>query len=279
MDCGTVREHMGLWLDGELPPELELALTGHLETCPACAAEFDSLRKVVSGLEHADLAGDAVAPAAVWDGIQDRLATRTVSAVPRIRRLHWLRRPLAAAASLGLLIGAAVFVATWLSPAGQVATATTVDYSVLLDPLPDVDRAVQRFLKHYDGRAIAPGLIPRVAPNLRLTTPAELPGGYRLEGTYSLQFGASTGIAAVYRRNNEPLFVFFHPPVNLEKLGVHRESHCDVAGRSGHCVEVGGWRLMHFTDPTTCHCLLSRIEDQQQVEAVLAAVSPGFNKP
>jgi hypothetical protein len=57
---------------------------------------------------------------------------------------------------------------------------------------------------------------------------------------------------------------------------VHRESQCHVAGRGGQCVEIGPWQLIHFTDATTCHCLLSRLTNPDELHAVLAAVSPDF---
>jgi len=85
-------------------------------------------------------------------------------------------------------------------------------------------------------------------------------------------------VAAIYRRGNEPLVVLFHPPVDLTNLGVHRQSHCVVGGRFGHKVEVGPWRLIHFTDPTTCHCLLSRLDAGPELLEVMAAIAPSFTE-
>jgi hypothetical protein len=51
-----------------------------------------------------------------------------------------------------------------------------------------------------------------------------------------------------------------------------------VAGRPGYCVETGPWRLIHFTDPTTCHCILSKLTSDSDLKAVMAAVSPDFDR-
>jgi hypothetical protein len=61
-------------------------------------------------------------------------------------------------------------------------------------------------------------------------------------------------------------------------MGVHRQSCCHVAGREGQRVEVGPWQLIHFTDPSTCHCLLSLLDEASQA-AVFAAVAPNFPSP
>jgi hypothetical protein len=275
MNCQTAREHFGPHIDGELPTEIAADLEQHLRTCPACAAEFDELRTLAAGLART---ADIKAPASIWLRIEQRLDEP--AAGRRMRALSaWLRRPIAAAASVAILIGLGVFVGAWLSSGAETAEASNIDFSLLLDGLAaDVDTAVSKFLLHYNAEPIAAETAKAAAPRLRFAIPPELPGGFTLQQVYRMRFGSETGIAARYRRGNEPLVVFFHPPVDKEHVGVHREMPCIVGGRHGHSVEVGPWRLVHFTDPTTCHCILSTLDMDTELPKVMRAVAPDFDK-
>ena len=68
--------------------------------------------------------------------------------------------------------------------------------------------------------------------------------------------------------------LLFHRPVQKEDYGTHKDHACVVGKHRGHKVEVGQWRLVHLTDPTTCHCVLSRLDEQTELPAVMAAVAP-----
>lgn len=48
MNCELFREQMSAYLDGELGPAEQAAFGSHLNACPACPDELDSLRRVVS---------------------------------------------------------------------------------------------------------------------------------------------------------------------------------------------------------------------------------------
>lgn len=276
MDCDATRKEMGAYLDGELPAEHAAGLQRHLEACSACADELKEWRAVIGQVE-AERRSDLRPPPELWQAIETKL--NSGSKPHRVLKfVKFLRRPLAAAASLAFLLGSGVFVAVWLNEGAQVAQASAIDYGILMDGVAsDVEGAFRRFLTHYGAKRIEPAAAPRSAPHLRFALPAELDGGFQLQDSYELRFGNSPGIAARYLRGQEPLFVFFHPPVDQERLGVHRESHCEVAGRSGYCIESGAWRLIHFTDPTTCHCVLSRLTSEADLYSVMAAVSPQFS--
>lgn len=277
MNCSMIRENIGPYLDGELAPEAARALEDHLLACDACAGELDRFRSLAKQLR--DAAAEPVrAPEHVWPAIERRLsAWRGGPGMAKGTGLIRLfRRPLAAAASMALFIGVATAVLVWVNRSAQPAQAA-VDYSVLLDGLAaDVDGAVSRFLAHYAGREIAPQEASAAAPGLEFNLPLELPGGFKRESVHRLRFGTLDGVAARYRRDGEPLVVFFHPPLARTRMGVHRESQCHVAGREGQRVEVGPWQLLHFTDPTTCHCLLSRVQDEALQSAIFAAIAPRF---
>lgn len=287
MDCARAREKLGPYVDGELPDGEAHALQEHVRDCPDCTAELGRIEALVRQLERAAGPSEIHAPTFLWADIEARLewgATQTAHHGRKItypRRPTWvtrfLRRPLAAAASLGLLIGGGVTVAFLVQGSAQKAQAAAIDYAVLLDGLAqDADAAVDRFLRHYSAEPIAPKSAPAAVPGLSFRLPPELPGGYRQEAVYRVRFGTAEGVVGRYRRASEPLVVFFHPPIGQTRLGVHRESECHVAGREGQRVEVGPWQLVHFTDPSTCHCLLSKIGDEAGQSAILAAIAPQF---
>jgi hypothetical protein len=189
----------------------------------------------------------------------------------------WGRRPVMAAASIAILIGAGALVGLWLRSGAQVAKAGEVNFAVLLDGLSiDVDASFAKFLRYHQAEPITAEAAEAAAPDLRLAVPPELPGGFRLKQTYRFRLGKHVGIAASYKRGDEPLIVFFHRPTNKEHFGIRTQMSCQIEGREVHSVEVGPWRLVHFTDPTTCHCVLSRLDTEKELPAVFAAIAPGF---
>lgn len=276
MNCTIARETIGPYLDGELMPETRTELEAHLQACPTCAAELQAQRDLFAELDRFRPAAEARPPAELWTAVADRLdAPQPTRHAARFIRL-W-RRPLAAAASLALLIGMGVFAAVWLNSSATPALAEVVDYDLLLENLAgDVDAAVDRFLTYYKAEPVSVEGAGGFAPKLSFALPQELPGGYRLIQAYRLQFGKSPGIAARYRSNTDPLVVFFHPPMSKTPMGIHRDSPCAVACQHAHRVEVGPWHLVHFTDPTTCHCVLSKLDMDAELPAVLAAIAPRF---
>lgn len=273
MDCQTTREQIGAYFDGELPPDRSVQVRQHLDACPDCAAELERLRDLIAQLPRA---GEVRAPAHLWSSIAERLDPPQANPTRRLWP-SWLRRPLAVAASIALLIGGGILVGAWVSAGTETAKATEINFNVLLDGLTaNVDDAIAGFLRYYHAEPIAADSVHAVAPHMSLAVPPELPGGFRLVQVYRLRLGRNVAIAARYRRGQEPIFIVFHPPVDREQLGVHTETHCLVGGRHAHSVEVGPGRLVHFTDPTTCHCVLSRLDMQSELPAVMAAIAPEF---
>lgn len=271
MDCISAREELGPYLDGELSAERVAALETHLRTCPPCAVERSRLQNLVAQIQSSSPQVPAPAPD-LWDRIEARLETRRRQS-PFTRLLH---RPLAMAASLAILLGAGASVAFWLNQSAQVAQADTVDYRILLDGVAkDADAAVDRFLKHYQAIPMDAGAITTQSSPLHFAIPQMLPGEYRLQDSYQIRIGRREAYAARYRRDSDGDMVFtcFHRPMNKTLLGVHRESHCALA-KGSHAVEAGPWQLIHFTDPTTCHCLLSRETSEPLLREMLAAISP-----
>ncbi len=113
------------------PADMAAAET-HLAACGACRSEVDELGAIARTARGAGSAAPMVPPpAAVWDAVQAELA-RDGEPLPAPIPLHRARRrwiPMAAAASVGLLLGAGVMYAA-TSPgekAGQVVASTTLD--------------------------------------------------------------------------------------------------------------------------------------------------------
>jgi hypothetical protein len=277
MDCKTIQTRLGALLDGEASAQERSVLEAHLGTCESCKAELEQLQLMVGRLHTYRRQTDVAPPPQLWSSIQGKLTPRARQRKVLPAVLVFFRRPVAVAASLGILLGLGVFLNVWLGQGAPTASAGTIDYSVLLDGVEkDIEGSFQRFIGYYRGRQIDPDTASAAAPDLRFALPHEMAGGYRLDQAYALQFGVSPGIAASYRSENNLMIVFFHPPVDRDRLGVHKEMPCVVGNHYGHRVDVGPWKLVHFTDPTTCHCVLSTLDVESELPAVFAAVAPDF---
>ena len=194
----------------------------------------------------------------------------------RLRRLPWriFQRPPAMAASVLFVVGAGVLAASWIG-GGSVASAAPVDFSLLLDALPlDADRAFQKFLTRYGARQVSVMQAKKYGAGLSFDLPETLPGGFDLKQVFVLRFGKHLGVAARYSRNGELLAAIFHPPVEREHFGTHKDYACVIGQHRGHEVAVGDWKLVHLTDSTTCHCILSRLDDATELPAVMQQLAP-----
>ena len=271
MGCEQIERQLGRYLDKELSAAERDEVERHLGFCSSCRAELEELRDLVDGIAQPASVG---VPDGLWAAIERRLgrSERVAPPAPSGRRL-WLRSaPWAIAAGVVLAVGLGL---VGLSSLDTTAHASTVDFGMLLDALPlDAQKAFRKFLVRYDAKPTTPVAAKRIAPDLNFDTPAELPGGFRLQSVYQLRMGKSVGIAAAYDRDGEFLAVVFHPPMKHEKFGSHENYPCIVGEHCGHKVQVGEWSLVHLTDPTTCHCLLSRLDEKSQMPAVMAAIAP-----
>ncbi|MHC4093217.1 MAG: zf-HC2 domain-containing protein [Planctomycetota bacterium] len=270
-----MREQLGPYLDDELGSEASRALEDHLTDCRPCAEELDSLQELA-----ADLAwqGPATVPDALWTSIEERLDRVSENSPQRPafgRKLRMFRRPLAAAASILLVVGLGVAGLIWVDGSASRAEASTIDFGELLDALPvDARSAFRKFLTQYDAKEISVHGANQYAPKLSFAIPESLPGGFRLGPVYAVRFGEDPGIAAEYWRDDEFLATLFHRPVRREDFGTHKDHPCVIGKHRGRTVVVGPWRMVHLTDPTTCHCVLSKLDLKTELPAVMAAVAP-----
>ena len=271
MNCEEIREQLGPYLDGELPADRRLTVGQHLASCAACRRELEDIRVLATKL--ASLA-DVSVPETLWPAVQHELDAQQDALPPT--RARWSvalgRIPTALAASIALAIGLGMF--TLFERDSRVQAA--VDYGVLLDALPlNPHKAFRKFLVLYDAKLSTPQNAKRHAPKLNFEVPEELPGGFVIQDVYVLRFGQHAGVAAAYARGDEFLGTIFHRPVGAEDFGTHRDYPCVIGKHRGHKVEVGEWKLIHVTDPTTCHCVLTRLSDSsRELPLVLAAVAP-----
>jgi TonB family protein len=87
--CGSVRELLGAFADGELDPERTEQVRAHLETCAGCRRELDQiqeLHRLAKSVEHPRLAEDYWDwhRDRVWRGIQSADRRRTPGRMPTL---------------------------------------------------------------------------------------------------------------------------------------------------------------------------------------------------
>lgn len=271
MNCHSARESLGAYLDGELPIQARATIEAHLAGCPACTSELESMRSVTASLSESTA---VQVPMQLWSEI-DRRLDRPNQLEPTTQNRFLRVRRYALAASILIAMGLGTWAFFSLGDGASVARASTVDFSVLLDALPkDAVVAFEKFLNRYNARPVMTSEAKSLAAQLDFEIPAMLPGGFRLEKAYTLRFGDETGAAASYSRNGEFLGAIFHRPVSHEEFGTHKDYECVIGQHRGHAVAVGDWKLVHVTDATTCHCVLSKLNENSELPAVLVAVAP-----
>ena len=270
MCCDEMRERLGPYVDGEVSPEARAAIDAHVCTCEHCRCEIGRLQDLG---ERIKTGGSVCVPPALWERIETELGKKTKT--HRISRLLRLRSILAAAACLVLAIGGGyLFVTQGL---GTRAEAATVNFSVLLDGLAvDAEAAFRQFVELYKGRPVTATQARQHASQLNFDLPGKLPGGFELEGAFALQIGDAPAAAATYRRGSDFIGTIFHRAIHPEDYGTHRDHPCVVGEHRGHQVQVGEWRLVHVPDATTCHCVLSRLDESKELPPILRAVAPDF---
>jgi len=270
MTCEEIRDVLGHYVDDEASSALRGQIEAHVAVCFPCSQELDEIRQLAASLAEAP---SVTVPSTLWTAIEERLDARSVARSFFFSMLR-SRVAMAVAASIVIVIGLGLFSLPWGGDRSQ-ARAATVDFTSLLDGLQhDAVAAFDKFMTQYGAVAATPGEAKRHAPGLSFDLPQTLPGGFELQTVYILRFGDAPGVAGRYERGEEFLGVVFHAPVLKEHFGTHKDRACIMGQHRGHSVPVGDWTLVHLTDATTCHCVLSRLNETTELPAVMSAVVP-----
>lgn len=266
--CEEMREVLGPYVDGEGSPETRAAIETHLRTCGDCHVEVARIRELGARIEAS---GSSHLPPSLWERIEARLSE--TNKPRRMSRWLRLRSVLAAAACLAFAFGGGYFLL--IQGLSTRAEAATVNFSVLLDGVSvDAEKAFREFVQLYRGRRVSAEEARRHASQLNFNIPATLPGRFELEEAFALKIGDAPAAAATYRRSGEFLGAIFHRAIHPEDYGTYRDHPCVIGEHHGHRVQVGEWRLVHVTDASTCHCILSRLDEMSELPPILDAVTP-----
>jgi hypothetical protein len=271
MECETVRENLGRYLDQETSAEMRNQIDSHLSDCRKCAEELAELRSIATRVS-AGLAPDV--PADLWNSIEQTLDRQAQAAVPR-SAFQRVRQLMAMAASVLFAVGVGATALLWTDGSAYQAQAASVDFGVLLDELPtDPGKAFRRFLVKYQAQRVSPVEAKRHAGDLDFDVPDTLPGGFQLRSVYALRFSGQPGVAAEYFRGAEFLGTIFHRPIQVASCCESRNCPCVIGSHRGHKVQVGSWTLVQMTDQTTCRCVLSKLDEQAELPTVVDALLP-----
>jgi hypothetical protein len=280
MSCDEVKSRLGEWLDGELPIELCPAVGQHLDDCPDCRSECESLQSMAAALAKPP---EAKLPTDLWDAIERWLdeapPMSTPSAEPTTHRL-WIyrlaRRPLAAAAVVVLAIGLGwlAFNAPWESR----AMAAQIDFRPLLEQADgDIAAGIRALMQAYGGERISSDDAPR-RMKVRIHAADQLPGNLRLESRYLLNMGAHhQALAFHYTTPSGGHLLLLQCPPNVEKnYGNYECVACSVGDHHGQGVQVGKLHLMHMMSDNVCVCVVSTLDEHKDLPVALGAVQIDF---
>jgi len=122
MSCHKIKKQLSAYVDGELPVAERAAVKLHVGACADCQRELAALQEISARLAKLP---EVTAPdgflADVCEELQDTGNTGRPSFSDWLLRPLWLKIPLQAAATVGILAGI-----VWLVQSRQTATSTTV---------------------------------------------------------------------------------------------------------------------------------------------------------
>ncbi len=271
MTCDEIGEWLGPYLDDEVASNVRDQIAAHVSECARCSHELEAWQEVADAVSGPD---DTGVPRELWSAIEGRLAK---AGARHAKVIFTFRRVAAAAAVLLIAVGVGLFALPWGWDGAQPAKAATVDFAAMLDRLEmDPDSAFDAFLAQYQPEQVSPAAAKAYAPDLTFELPDMLPGGFQRVAAYTLRFGDKRGVAARYVRNGELLGLVFHPPILQMRFGERENRTCFIGKLEGHAVDVGEWTLSHLTDPSTCHCVLTKLDKESELPQVMAAIVPGW---
>ncbi len=135
MRCRDVEALCSGYVDGELDERRASALRGHLRVCPDCLARVEdeaALRDAAADLDPVE------PPAALWDGIEARLAQAEIDDAERSRLWLWWQGARGYAMPVAVAAAAVVALLVWSRHRGaETASRPAPSRSVAVAPRPD----------------------------------------------------------------------------------------------------------------------------------------------
>ena len=110
MDCHEIKEKLGAYLDGELPPDQAKMVSEHLESCPTCQAEWERLGKLDDVVAETEgLEPGAEAWQRMRSNIQQGISQQKKAEHPGIMEwIRWLLSPRYAVVKVGAVLAVVV---------------------------------------------------------------------------------------------------------------------------------------------------------------------------
>lgn len=279
LDCHEIKQVLGQWLDGELPDADRSTVVSHLGTCADCQAEYESLQSMAAVLAQPPTEAP---PASIWHAIEARLdgTTRaTTGHTERTGRDRWVfrfpRRPLAAAAAILLVSGLGWL--SWNTPWESHAAAAEIDFRPLLEQADgDIKAGIDALIKSYGGKPIGLADAEREM-TVRVHAPDILPGNLKLSARYMLSMGRHhRSLAFHFEGPAGHLLLLQCPPKIKKAYGNHECLPCRVGSHDGHGTRVGKLYLMHMTSENICLCIVTTLDEHEELPAALKAIRIDF---
>ncbi|MCC7290736.1 MAG: zf-HC2 domain-containing protein [Phycisphaerales bacterium] len=283
MNCQETTEHLAALIDGELEAPTLRDVEAHLAGCAACRGDLDSTRALVSAI--ADPAAVA-APPQVWTVIRNRLDHESGGGfnaarwneVPGVEHPHpqvessrgFTRRQwgvFAAAAGLVFMLGVGAFLMR-----GE-AQAAGIDFRPILEQADgDIEAGIAALIAAHGGRAITLEEAQRLM-TVRIHPPAKLPAEMTLKGMYLLKMGEKHRSLAFHLAGPRGHLLLLQCPAGVRRDYGNQEClPCKLGAGSDHALRVGALRLMHRDSANVCMCIVSTLDEQSDLPAVLDAI-------
>ncbi len=283
MNCQEITEHLGSLLDAELHAPAQRDVEAHLEGCAACRRELEAVRALASAIAPCEGGG---APENLWTAIRGRLDHEAAAPIGKARlsvaddaggsphraavtrgftRRQW--GVFAAAAGLVFMLGVSAFLMR-----GEVQAAG-IDFRPILEQADgDIEAGIAALIAAHGGRAITLAEAQRLM-TVRIHPPAKLPAEMTLKGMYLLKMGEKHRSLAFHLSGPRGHLLLLQCPAGVRRDYGNQEClPCKLGAGSDHALRVGALRLMHRDSANVCMCIVSTLDEQSDLPAVLDAI-------
>lgn len=283
MNCQETTEHLAALLDAELDAPTLREIEAHLADCEFCRRELETIRSLVSAIAPCD---GSAAPQSLWTAIRARLDQENAVPLGAARlslagdsggpphraevtrgftRRQW--GVFAAAAALMFMIGVGAFLMR------EEAQAAGIDFRPILEQADgDIEAGIAALIAAHGGRAITLEEAQRLM-TVRIHPPARLPAEMTLKGMYLLKMGEKHRSLAFHLKGPRGHLLLLQCPAGVRRDYGNQEClPCKLGAGSDHALRVGALRLMHRDSANVCMCIVSTLDEQSDLPAVLDAI-------